>query len=27
LGYHFIDVLEWDPDVFKNVPDLKMDLQ
>lgn len=26
LGYHYIDVLEWDPDAFKNVPDLKMDL-
>ncbi len=27
LGHHFIDVLEWDPNVFKNVPDLKKDLQ
>ena len=26
LGYHYIDVLEWEPDVFKNVPDLKADL-
>lgn len=26
LGYHYIDVLEWDPDAFKNVPDLKQDL-
>jgi hypothetical protein len=26
LGYHYIDVLEWDPNVFKNVPDLKPDL-
>ena len=26
LGYHLIDVLEWDPDVFKHVPDLKADL-
>lgn len=23
LGYHLIDVLDWDPDVFKNVPDTK----
>jgi hypothetical protein len=26
LGYHMIDVLDWDPDAFKNVPDLKDDL-
>jgi hypothetical protein len=26
LGYHYIDVLEWDPHAFKNVPDLKRDL-
>lgn len=26
LGYQFIDVLEWDPEVFDNVPDLKDDL-
>jgi hypothetical protein len=27
LGYHLIDVLDWDPDVFKNVPDRKPDLE
>ncbi len=26
LGYHLIDVLDWDPDIFKNVPDQKPDL-
>jgi hypothetical protein len=26
LGYNFIDVLEWDPDVFKSVPDMKADM-
>jgi hypothetical protein len=27
LGYLFVDVLEWDPDVFKNVPDRKSDMR
>jgi hypothetical protein len=27
LGYHYIDVLEWEPNVFDHVPDLKTDLQ
>ncbi|MBZ0299734.1 MAG: hypothetical protein K8J31_08345 [Anaerolineae bacterium] len=26
LSYSFVDVLEWDPDVFKNIPDLKADM-
>lgn len=26
LGHHLIDVLDWDPDVFKTVPDQKSDL-
>jgi hypothetical protein len=26
LGYHYVDVLEWDPDVFKHVPGLKPDM-
>ncbi|GIL09143.1 MAG: hypothetical protein BroJett033_6540 [Chloroflexota bacterium] len=26
LAHTMIDVLDWDPDVFKNVPDLKSDL-
>lgn len=26
LGYHLIDVLDWDPDIFKNVPDNKTGL-
>lgn len=27
LGYSLIDVLDWDPDIFKNVPDVKPDLE
>lgn len=26
LGYQLVDVLEWDPEVFDNVPDLKEDM-
>jgi hypothetical protein len=27
LDYHYIDVLDWDPEVFKSVPDMKSDLE
>ncbi|MAS34248.1 MAG: hypothetical protein CL610_09580 [Anaerolineaceae bacterium] len=26
LGYHYIDVLEWDPNAFRSVPELKSDM-